>query len=167
MTGISDLTPVGSDLSFIGTTATQGQEVWKLNNNVVSLVSDLNPGASGSNPNQLTAVGSLLTFVATDGKVGPALWRYDGSQVQLVADIRSTAGIWGVPPSTGEIVKVDAASGVVTYSFAAPGSLLPTHTQIGLNMADQGTALLYVNSNDDAKKLYRLNPVTGAQALPV
>lgn len=70
--------------------------------------------------------------------------------------------VWGVQPATGQILKIDPGSGAVLESFSAPGNLSPTHTQIGLAIAEGGASLLYVNSDDDASVLYRLDPDTGA-----
>jgi ELWxxDGT repeat protein len=161
ISAISEPTVVGSTIFFAASAPSVARELWKLEDGVASLVADLNPGPDGSDPHELTAYGEDLVFVATDGHIGPALWRYDGNQVSLIGDVRSTAGAWGVRPSTGEIVKLDPGSGIELYAFDAPGNLLPGHTQIGLSMAEQGNALLFVNSNEDATKLYRVAPATG------
>ena len=70
--------------------------------------------------------------------------------------------VWGVAPATGEIVQIDPISGTLLNSFAAPDALLPSHTQIGLSIAEDGNSLLYVNSDIDPTTLYRLDPSTGA-----
>jgi hypothetical protein len=69
--------------------------------------------------------------------------------------------VWGVQPGTGQIVIVSPSSGDVAFRFAAPGNLLPSHVRIGLTMADVGQTLLYVNADDDATRLYRLDPWSG------
>jgi len=72
------------------------------------------------------------------------------------------AVVWGVQPATGRILLIDPATGELRHEFPAPDGLLPDHTQIGLTIAEDGQSLLYVNSDVDPSKLYRLNPVTGA-----
>lgn len=95
----------------------------------------------------------------------------DASLVSLLGDRWGAVGnstplragtVWGVRPATSEIVKFDPSSGSILDLFAAPDALAPSHTQIGLTIADDGDTLLYVNSDVDATKLYRLNPETGA-----
>ncbi|MCA9241590.1 MAG: hypothetical protein KDA37_15375, partial [Planctomycetales bacterium] len=70
--------------------------------------------------------------------------------------------VWAVQPATGLILRVDPATGQVLGGFAAPGDLLPSHTHIGLSIAEFGHALLYLNADDDPTSIYRLNPSTGA-----
>ncbi|MCA9170490.1 MAG: pre-peptidase C-terminal domain-containing protein, partial [Planctomycetales bacterium] len=77
--------------------------------------------------------------------------------------LRRDAGeaVWGVQPSTGNIVLLDPLTGRQFSAFPAPGQLLPTHTQIGLSTTKQGTELLYVNSDDAPGRIYRLDARTG------
>lgn len=70
--------------------------------------------------------------------------------------------VWGVRPATGEIIKIDPVTGLVLDAFAAPDGLAPEDTQIGLSLAQNGSSLLYVNSDVDPTTLYRLDPDTGA-----
>ena len=55
-----------------------------------NLVSDINPGASGSNPVRLTNVGGNIFFTANDGRTGEELWFSDGTGLGTyrVRDIR-------------------------------------------------------------------------------
>ena len=70
--------------------------------------------------------------------------------------------VWGVQPSTAQIVILDPHRGSLVSQFAAPGNLMPAHTQIGLTMGELGRTLYYINSDDDPTSLYRLDPFTGA-----
>ncbi|MBN2474704.1 MAG: hypothetical protein JXB62_08850, partial [Pirellulales bacterium] len=72
------------------------------------------------------------------------------------------ARVWGVQPATGRIIALDPVRGNVLESFAAPDALTPGHTRIGLCVAEDAQALLYVNSDVDPNVLYRLDPATGA-----
>jgi len=94
--------------------------------------------------------GSLLTLLGSR-------WGVAGSTTPLRAGT-----VWGVQPATGEIVKFDPSNGSVLDSFSAPDALGPGHTQIGLSIADDGATLLYVNSDVDPTRLYRLNPDNGS-----
>jgi subtilisin family serine protease len=78
------------------------------------------------------------------------------------AVVNLTSVVWGVQPSTGQIVKIDPASGSIIDSFDAPDSLQAGQSRIGLSIAEHGQTLLYVNSDNDPTKLYRLDPVSGA-----
>lgn len=78
------------------------------------------------------------------------------------ATISTGALVWGVRPATGEIIKIDPATGSVLDAFPAPDALAPGHTLIGLSIAEDGQSLLYVNSHTNPSALYRLDPVSGA-----
>lgn len=69
--------------------------------------------------------------------------------------------VWGVRPETGEIVKMDPASGTVLGSFAAPAGLAAGHSRIGLSIAQDGASLLYIDADADPATLYRLDPEDG------
>lgn len=74
----------------------------------------------------------------------------------------STAGIvWGVRPAEGDIVVIDPETGAVIRSFPAPDALAANHTRIGLTAAENGSSLLYINSDVDPSLIYRLDPTTG------
>src|SRR5262249_18108507 len=93
---------------------------------------------------------------------GRKLWKYDGTLASLVLDLGGTGGVWGVRPATGQIIKVDLHTGQALAAFPAPGNLLPTHTHIGLSIAEHGAALIYFDADDNPALLYRLNPLTGS-----
>jgi ELWxxDGT repeat protein len=75
-------TQVGSDLYFTGVN-TNGEEVWKFDGANVTEVTDLNPGAANSSPNELYAYNSELVFRANDGTNGTEFWAFDGTNVTL------------------------------------------------------------------------------------
>ena len=54
-----------------------------------ALVSDINPGANGSNPGEFTTLNGTMLFVADDGTHGFELWRTDGTAggTAMVKDI--------------------------------------------------------------------------------
>lgn len=59
-----------------------------------TLVSDIDPGANGSNPGELTSSNGVLFFDADDGTHGDELWRSDGTAAgtAMVKDINPNAG---------------------------------------------------------------------------
>ena len=74
---ISQITPVGSDVYFVASNQDKGQELWKVDSGSATgatLVKDIRPGSSGSNPFSLTNVNGTLYFSANDGVNGDELW---------------------------------------------------------------------------------------------
>jgi hypothetical protein len=63
-----------------------------------------------------------------------------GFLLALLAAPAPAAEVWGVQPSTGLIVRIDPSNAAVLGSFAAPAGLQPSHTQIGLSIAEGGTS---------------------------
>ncbi len=70
--------------------------------------------------------------------------------------------VWGAQPQTGMIISLDPRTGNELYRFPAPGGMAAADTQIGLSIAENGRSLLYVNSDVDPTKIYRLDPLTGS-----
>ena len=58
-----------------------GRELWGMRGNLdsISLVLDINPGVSSSNPTALTSINNILYFSADDGIHGEELWMSDGT----------------------------------------------------------------------------------------
>jgi len=70
----------------------KGVELYKydISTKTTSLVSDIYPGSSGSNPNNFCIYGSKLYFAANDGVHGSELWAWDGTNTPyMFADIDS------------------------------------------------------------------------------
>lgn len=61
------------------------------NASTAQLVTDLNPGATGSYPSNFTTFQNSLFFSAYTLNTGIELWRFDGTNVTLVSDINPTA----------------------------------------------------------------------------
>lgn len=55
--------------------------------NLVSLVSDINPGYVGSNPTAIMTANNKLYFVATEPVYGKELYEYDGINVTRLTDV--------------------------------------------------------------------------------
>jgi ELWxxDGT repeat protein len=73
------------------------------------MVSDLNPGSSGSDPTNLTAFTTNLCFSAFTPALGTELWRCDGSTITLVSNINNTV--------------TDAGGGVFLGNSSSPREL--------------------------------------------
>ena len=69
--------------------------------------------------------------------------------------------IYGVQPSTAQIVVLDPANGKIINQFNAPDALSATHSRVGLSMADAGLSLIYLNADIDPTTIYHLHPETG------
>ncbi|MEZ5962464.1 MAG: hypothetical protein R3F56_01335 [Planctomycetota bacterium] len=105
-----------------------------------TMVLDINPGATSTNPGKLVALGSTLFFVASQPGTGLELWKTDGTTAgtQLVKDINPGAAssspqfltpfggavfFRAYEPSTGyELWKSDGTSaGTVLVTETTPG----------------------------------------------
>lgn len=96
-------------------------------------------------PSAWPNVGTLFTAQGTTG-----------------GELLPNTALYSVEPATGRILRIQAQTGDILGSFPAPDALMPDHTRIGLALAEDGNALLYVNADVDAARLYRLSPLTGA-----
>lgn len=80
--------PDGS-LVFTATTADTGEELYISKNDQITLIKDIMPGETGSNPSWLTVVGDKVFFTATTSETGQELWITDGTEngTKMVKDI--------------------------------------------------------------------------------
>ena len=71
---------------FAGSDSTHGTELWKTDGTTASttLLNDINPGSTGSNPANMTVVGNTLYFTAYDGTAGNQIWKTDGAAAGTV-----------------------------------------------------------------------------------
>ncbi|MFV2067560.1 MAG: hypothetical protein ACC645_11325, partial [Pirellulales bacterium] len=77
------------------------------------------------------------------------------------AELEIDSVVFAVQPASGDILKIDPATGVVVDRFAAPDGLSAGQTGIGLSIAEGGRSLVYVNSDVDPSVVWRLDPITG------
>ncbi len=137
-----ELLSIGNDLFFTASDGTSGFELWKLSNNTLSLVRDINPGAGSSVPSRMTNVNGRLYFVANNGINGYELWTSDGTSAGTspVVDIQAGAGssapdyltnVSGTlyfraqQPTQSELWRVDS-TGAAARVVAAAGFTEPT-----------------------------------------
>ena len=70
---------LGDTLIFLAEDDSSGEELWKSDGTSVSIVTDLLPGPSSSNPFQLFGHDGWVYWNGNDGLLGPYLWRSDGT----------------------------------------------------------------------------------------
>lgn len=80
--------PDGS-LVFSAISSATGEELYICKNDQISLIKDIVPGSTGSNPQWMTVVGDKIFFTATTSEFGQELWITDGTEsgTVLVKDI--------------------------------------------------------------------------------
>ncbi len=100
---ITNLTMIGARVFFTVDDGIHGNEVWVSDGTAAGtmLVSDIDPGATGSSPADLINVNGELFFAANDGTHGLELWETDGTAVGTMmvkdADPGATGGFAGTP----------------------------------------------------------------------
>ncbi len=98
--GFNSLTAVVDDVLYFAakgidaTGAHVGEELFKLDENGMSLVADIYPGAFGSQPRDLTVLGDAFYFSARGADAGREIWKYDADAdgLTLATDIISGGG---------------------------------------------------------------------------
>jgi ELWxxDGT repeat protein len=144
------LTNVNGVLFFQANDGTHGAELWKSNGTEVgtTMVRDINPGLSGSDPNGLVNLSGALYFSANDGVNGYELWRSRGT-----ADTTKMPKNEEIRPGTGSSTPQDlAVAGNSLYFSADNGTNGREPWYIGPNAAptDMTLAPTIVPENRDA-----------------
>ena len=89
---------LGAQVLFSAATLENGRELWKSNGFAggTTLVKDINPFGTSSNPQQLTRVGNQIYFIADDGTPGVELWKTNGTAAGtvLVKDLNPGTAIY-------------------------------------------------------------------------
>jgi len=151
VTNPQTLQPAGSHLFFVATTSATGDELWSTDGTTTAMVSDINPGTSGSAIVNMASVGNTVFFGATTPGSGSELWTSDGTAggTQQVKDINPGAGSSGVFGLTalgssvvfsasdgttgGELWTSDGTSdGTIQLADLRPGSLGSFPTMLGV-----------------------------------
>ena len=84
----------GDALYLVGFTPSTGFELFRADASGVSIVTDINAGATNANVSDLYAAGDLLYFSAATSDAGSELWSSDGTaaNTQRITDINPGAG---------------------------------------------------------------------------
>lgn len=94
--GPRDLTAIGSTLFFSENDGVHGYQLWESNGTPLgtTMVTDINPGATGFDPEILTNVNGTLFFAGTDGVHGDQLWESNGTPfgTTMITDINPSEG---------------------------------------------------------------------------
>ena len=103
---------VGDTVYFSAEKEGFGRELWATDGTAAGTrqVRDINPGESGSTPNNLTALNGKVIFSADDGTHGRELWMSDGTEAGtvLVKDINLGNGYSGYNDSSpANLVRVN------------------------------------------------------------
>jgi trimeric autotransporter adhesin len=169
----------GNSTYFVASDAINGRELWVTNGTVAGtvMVKDINPGPSGSEPNQLTINNQgVLFFSANDGAHGSELWRSDGTAAgtTLVTDLRP--GSVGSGPdellSFNSDIYFIAGSGA-TYGLwrsngaAAGTTAIVTQTARIRELTSVGTVLFFITYDNasTANALFRHDTTTANTVL--
>jgi hypothetical protein len=77
----------------------------------------------------------------------------------------SYAAVWGVNPdatnsSQNPLINIDPFTGAIANSFALPGGIARTDTEVGL--AGWSNELFYTNADKENGKIYKINPTDGS-----
>jgi ELWxxDGT repeat protein len=109
---------IGGVAYFTASTVATGRELYRTDGTVAgtTLVADIWPGPTGSNPGHLTATAGMLWFTADDGVHGSELWMSDGTTAgtHFVCDIAqgSSSTSFRTIHGFGSRVLVSASDGV-------------------------------------------------------
>ena len=160
-TGNYYLTDINNIVYFVADNGTTGFELWKSDgtNAGTVLVSDINPGSTGSNSSNLKNVNGTLFFIADNGSNGSELWKSDGTNAgtAMVKDI--------YPGSFGSInsavVNLTNLNGTLYFSAdngingselwksngTTSGTVMVKDINPGSNSSMSGLFPYYTNSN--------------------
>lgn len=142
--GVSNLA-VSNNKLYFSYSASTDFELYALdpaNNNLISLVKDINPGSAASNPANLTTMGANFYFTATDNINGRELWKSDGlpGGTNLLKDLRT--GVTDGSPRNLVVLNGttllffavnSSGTEVLWKSDGLPGGTIAIGTTIGTN----------------------------------
>jgi ELWxxDGT repeat protein len=127
-------------LYFAGLSPATGLELYRLNKNTTtpSLVADLNPGPSHSDPKELFLFAGSLYFRATSEPAGTELYRFDGRSPPKLIDLlpgEDSSSPSGFTEFNGSLYFSASTDGFTRDLFRlAPGSTNPVPIDVGADV---------------------------------
>jgi ELWxxDGT repeat protein len=181
---IHNLTAIGARVYFTVDDGTHGNELWVSDGTAAGtmLVSDINPGATGSNPSLLINVNGELFFAADDGVHGLELWETNGAAAGTMmvkdvdpgapgsiagvsfADVNGTLFFTATDGTHGdELWKSDGtAAGTVMVKDINPGAT-DSFPELLTNV--NGTLLFFANDGTHGAELWRSDGTAAGTSL--
>jgi ELWxxDGT repeat protein len=181
---ITNLTMIGARVYFTVDDGIHGNELWVSDGTAAGtmLVSDIRPGATGSNPNLLLNVDGELFFAADDGAHGQELWETNGTAAGTVmvrdidpgapgsivgvpfADVNGTLFFTATDGTHGdELWKSDGtATGTVLVKDINPGAT-DSFPELLTNV--NGTLLFFANDGTHGVELWRSDGTAAGTSL--
>lgn len=116
---VDEMVDAAGTLFFAATTDEHGSELWRSDGTVAgtTLVTDLRPGSSGSEPRSLAALGGQVLFSADAGTFGREPYRSDGTAAgtRIVLDLNPG-------PAGSEPYGMQSLLGFVWFSASEPAT---------------------------------------------
>ena len=149
---------------FSGKTFSTGSELWKFDGTKVSLVKDIYPGSSSSNPQYLTLYNGKIYFSASDGSGtrahGRELWVTDGTPAGTKLFMDVEPGRSGSNPSffaplaNGKIVFAGYKSGYGNELWVTDGTRAGTKMLKDINPGRLSSSPLALTPNAARTKVF-------------
>jgi len=124
---------LGDSIIFKAYDPVNGYELWKSNgtSDGTTLLKDIKPGSSSSNPNRLTVSNGRVFFVADDGISGQELWITDGAEAgtTMIKDLNPGPGgssPWSLMVSNGTLFFLATTSEFGTELWKSDGTAAGT-----------------------------------------
>jgi len=181
---IQNLTVIGARVFFTVDDGVHGNELWVSDGTAAGtiLVSDINPGATGSSASDLINVNGELFFAANDGTHGLELWETDGTAAgtMMVKDVDPgiTGGFAGTPMvninGTVFFDATDGTHGVELWKSdgTAAGTVMVDDINLGVSGSFptsltnlNGTLLFFADDGTHGLELWRSDGTTAGTSL--
>jgi gliding motility-associated-like protein len=154
-------------LFFAANNAAVGNELWSSDGSTVTLVKDIFPGTSSSNPTNFTDVGGTCYFSAIGETTGAELWKSNntGPGTVLVKDIQT--GTFGSTPRNLTAVRglVNGVTTTILYFTAFRADI--GEELFKSNGTDAGTVLVKdINTTSTGSTTTKLSGLTAVRVKP-
>jgi ELWxxDGT repeat protein len=130
---ITELTAANGLLFFNGKDSTHGSQLWASDGTTTQMLTDINPGATGSSPSNFTAMGNQVFFFVNESSNTVGLWQTDGTpgNTAKVTDPFPSLTV-GQPPQTifPQLANLIAINSTLYFSVSYS-------TVGGINAVDQ------------------------------